>query len=107
MVGGKLIADINLFQSPFGVLGVCRLEPNRQGQSGWCLVSVPFRGFRGLQDGLTTAQAVQFASTFQSPSGVLGVCREHDRGIPRTVADRVSVPFRGFRGLQGSIHTGI
>ena len=37
-------------------------------------VSVPFRGFRGLQDlsGIVTGTVL---SLFQSPSGVLGVCR--------------------------------
>ena len=62
------------FQSPSGVLGVCR-----QASPGGCL---------------------SVASVFQSPSGVLGVCRMMDR-YPEWVATLgVSVPFRGFRGLQ-------
>ena len=36
---------------------------------------------------------------FQSPSGVLGVCGHYRRKGNHT-HDRVSVPFRGFRGLR-------
>ena len=38
-------------------------------------VSVPFRGFRGLQDLLRKAYNAISDHEFQSPSGVLGVCR--------------------------------
>ena len=39
---------------------------------------------------------------FQSPSGVLGVCRQGAADAAAKVERlRVSVPFRGFRGLQG------
>ena len=63
-------------------------------------VSVPLRGFRGLhgrhQQGLEGRNLLPF----QSPCGVLGVCR-YVGGVndPATVTD-VSVPLRGFRGLQ-------
>ena len=65
------------FQSPSGVLGVCRVDDLRIAASRLPVVSVPFRGFRGLQ-----ARRPRFGSVghawremFQSPSGVLGVCR--------------------------------
>ena len=65
-----------LFQSPSGVLGVCRLAHDRL--------------------------AHVLAHVFQSPSGVLGVCRPSAVRLP-LVTQRVSVPFRGFRGLQDRI----
>ena len=93
------------------------------------MVSVPFRGFRGLQEEMATLNA-SVGGMFQSPSGVLGVCRElkangHEQLIPsafqspsgvlgvcRLETGRllspwrsfVSVPFRGFRGLQAEEH---
>ena len=64
------------FQSPSGVLGVCRAcflvvrkETDR------LVVSVPFRGFRGLQAGGSAETPGKGCPGFQSPSGVLGVCR--------------------------------
>ena len=64
-----------MFQSPSGVLGVCRYSIDA------VLKAVVYR--------------------FQSPSGVLGVCR-HEKLIEliREQDRLVSVPFRGFRGLQ-------
>ena len=62
-------------------------------------VSVPFRGFRGLQGG-RRRRVADTPMKFQSPSGVLGVCRRALRGWVLT-GPNVSVPFRGFRGLQG------
>ena len=59
------------FQSPSGVLGVCRLP-----QWKWC---------------------DKLRIRFQSPSGVLGVCRAWAWAGSTAC---VSVPFRGFRGLQ-------
>ena len=38
-------------------------------------VSVPFRGFRGLQDSKASETLSESGRKFQSPSGVLGVCR--------------------------------
>ena len=62
-------------------------------------VSVPFRGFRGLQEyPALTAEA--YLLLFQSPSGVLGVCREEVFALWAVDTRVVSVPFRGFRGLQ-------
>ena len=62
------------FQSPSGVLGVCRtIKIIRRHRP--VLVSVPFRGFRGLQGLLISRQLNSFPL-------------------------RVSVPFRGFRGLK-------
>ena len=86
------------FQSPSGVLGVCRKEEANeylQEQN----VSVPFRGFRGLQ-GLHEFYSGIVNSPFQSPSGVLGVCRCRGLRVHSSCARTVSVPFRGFRGLQ-------
>ena len=65
------------FQSPSGVLGVCRTADIRD------LASV----VRAL---------------FQSPSGVLGVCRATTASEDAEKHLDVSVPFRGFRGLQGT-----
>ena len=42
------------------------------------VVSVPFRGFRGLQVSEVVAAPTP-ATLFQSPSGVLGVCRSASR----------------------------
>jgi len=62
------------FQSPCGVLGVCRAQ------------GIP--------------ATVLTAGKFQSPCGVLGVCRL--LALCYVVSeDGVSVPLRGFRGLQG------
>ena len=61
-------------------------------------VSVPFRGFRGLQGSAETLDE-WLSVTFQSPSGVLGVCRVRSIAADENRC-RVSVPFRGFRGLQ-------
>ena len=63
---------VNTFQSPSGVLGVCRRH-----------VEI----------------AINTHLKFQSPSGVLGVCRAHGRHW-QNMSFKVSVPFRGFRGLQ-------
>ena len=64
-------------------------------------VSVPLRGFRGLQvESFFNATSVEVA--FQSPCGVLGVCRAREAlGRGMGLQDPVSVPLRGFRGLQG------
>ena len=63
------------FQSPSGVLGVCRAIPKSYVAWLQLHVSVPFRGFRGLQ--------------------AVGRLRMRSQQL------EVSVPFRGFRGLQG------
>ena len=44
--------------------------------------------------------SVHFDLEFQSPSGVLGVCRTLVEALSE-IDGEVSVPFRGFRGLQG------
>jgi len=64
------------FQSPCGVLGVCR--------------ALSLGGMNGAQ------------IEFQSPCGVLGVCRHQWREISESQLGAVSVPLRGFRGLQES-----
>ena len=69
-----------VFQSPSGVLGVCRAA------------------FEDIE----TAKA---ELEFQSPSGVLGVCRMYI-DAPSVEAMMVSVPFRGFRGLQVATYSG-
>ena len=66
---------IELFQSPCGVLGVCR----------------------GNGPSPPAADGV-----FQSPCGVLGVCRHNIEQKWAEIAG-VSVPLRGFRGLQERI----
>ena len=112
------------FQSPSGVLGVCRDSLQRRARGFTPLVSVPFRGFRGLQVSPAATGRRWMRRVFQSPSGVLGVCREGASKLPpvarvafqspsgvlgvcraeeRSVGFNcqvVSVPFRGFRGLQ-------
>jgi len=116
-----------LFQSPCGVLGVCRSKEERR-VFRCSKVSVPLRGFRGLQEAVGEGYRIFYTcDTFQSPCGVLGVCRERGHahsprrkpeafqspcgvlGVCRTsfkatrksgIAAGVSVPLRGFRGLQ-------
>ena len=114
-----------MFQSPSGVLGVCGAK-RRCGLNGRHFgVSVPFRGFRGLRVVLLRAGVLLPLGVFQSPSGVLGVCGHDDMWAYRVVTavfqspsgvlgvcghgdllqrrnpdGRVSVPFRGFRGLR-------
>ena len=90
------------FQSPSGVLGVCREKTFDTSAAALKGVSVPFRGFRGLQASSAVRIIGAGVMAFQSPSGVLGVCRA--RAVLATLASPavigVSVPFRGFRGLQ-------
>ena len=64
-------------------------------------VSVPLRGFRGLQAHPTLPYPALMGG-FQSPCGVLGVCRPGRRFCKRRKTAQVSVPLRGFRGLQDS-----
>ena len=94
-----------VFQSPSGVLGVCRFDPDICARTPERVVSVPFRGFRGLQAVLAVLQGEFAHQTFQSPSGVLGVCRTRQRARRCGGYRAVSVPFRGFRGLQA--HDGL
>jgi len=63
------------FQSPSGVLGVCRTAESNGDKKVIGAVSVPFRGFRGLQGPMRLSTMLWPWSPFQSPSGVLGVCR--------------------------------
>ena len=119
---------VKMFQSPCGVLGVCRGRSRSLRQARRLDVSVPLRGFRGLQVGSVGAVVADGMRMFQSPCGVLGVCRDvfmrvfevHSEafqspcgvlGVCRLISLRnprkrlsrgVSVPLRGFRGLQGS-----
>ena len=90
-----------VFQSPSGVLGVCRSKQRASSPRMGSGVSVPFRGFRGLQ-GFLALYGAGTLTEFQSPSGVLGVCRSDMVELRDWIATiGVSVPFRGFRGLQG------
>jgi len=65
------------FQSPCGVLGVCRALGAAGLFETGIRVSVPLRGFRGLQDYVTVCEHILGDPVFQSPCGVLGVCRHH------------------------------
>ena len=62
-------------------------------------VSVPLRGFRGLQ-AFHRSDEPDFRPVFQSPCGVLGVCRPTEKDLMAFFGLGVSVPLRGFRGLQ-------
>ena len=87
-----------VFQSPSGVLGVCRgtlrlalkardaMFQSPSGVLGVCRILYGWLDHGNLQG-------------FQSPSGVLGVCRGVVLSLGSQIA-KVSVPFRGFRGLQ-------
>ena len=75
MIARFLTALVEGFQSPSGVLGVCRSK------NQYLFALIKFK--------------------FQSPSGVLGVCREATTIEALAAISQVSVPFRGFRGLQG------
>jgi len=63
------------FQSPCGVLGVCRQVQDDRERAVEAVVSVPLRGFRGLQACIRDAAPSVRVRGFQSPCGVLGVCR--------------------------------
>ena len=65
-------------------------------------VSVPLRGFRGLQASGSHDPLVGILARFQSPYGVLGVCRTTTYAVIN-LGSVVSVPLRGFRGLQERI----
>ena len=56
------------FQSPSGVLGVCR-PGSRSGRVGALEVSVPFRGFRGLQEASTLEEAMDLIHGFSPLPG--------------------------------------
>ena len=63
-------------------------------------VSVPFRGFRGLQDVNQNGSCLCMVRVSVPFRGFRGLqAGRHVRNC--RVAERVSVPFRGFRGLQG------
>ena len=111
---------------PFRGFRGLQVQLDEMNDNNRILVSVPFRGFRGLQ-GQPDVRVAHVSQGFQSPSGVLGVCRGVAKTRPTSLmrtgfqspsgvlgvcrvrrnalrSDRragVSVPFRGFRGLQG------
>ena len=90
-----------LFQSPSGVLGVCRLRPRSRLRSRSRLFQSP-SGVLGVCRAYRGRDVMQiFKTAFQSPSGVLGVCRLVGLRLVLWAGHVVSVPFRGFRGLQG------
>ena len=87
------------FQSPSGVLGVCRLLAVLYAVDAIIKVSVPFRGFRGLQvvaKNLFMDQAAYVSVPFRGFRGL----QAFNQLLAADEADAVSVPFRGFRGLQ-------
>ena len=84
------------FQSPSGVLGVCRSSLSPQERRDRRGVSVPFRGFRGLQERQINLLTTTFWQ-FQSPSGVLGVCRTD----AITIAGSGKTAFQSPSGVLG------
>ena len=54
-------------------------------------VSVPFRGFRGLQ-ACVSEFVIKGRHEFQSPSGVLGVCRKTTMGTYTIIAETFQSP---------------
>ena len=65
-------------------------------------VSVPFRGFRGLQEWLGYQGGARGAVVSVPFRGFRGL-QDPNWGKPAMEAAReVSVPFRGFRGLQAA-----
>ena len=54
------------------------------------------RGFRGLQGFDTSAKALVGAYKFQSPSGVLGVCRNDNDDDNEDTDDGGFSPLAGF-----------
>ena len=114
------------FQSPSGVLGVCRIPGDNVFHNTDTMFQSP-SGVLGVCRAITAVVALRSETgQFQSPSGVLGVCRGHEwnpiatgslgfqspsgvLGVCRHLSSPiglrgvrgVSVPFRGFRGLQG------
>ena len=95
------ILPVMEFQSPSGVLGVCGAPGVFECLAKAFEVSVPFRGFRGLRVPPDTIITDLSGVKFQSPSGVLGVCGPYVGTVAWDEA-LVSVPFRGFRGLRVS-----
>jgi len=91
-----------VFQSPSGVLGVCRALSEVQSRTYAARFQSP-SGVLGVCRKATWTRTKGFTYMFQSPSGVLGVCRQEYLTLADTSVSSVlvSVPFRGFRGLQG------
>ena len=91
-----------LFQSPCGVLGVCRALDGC-GVGG--IAPIQFQSPCGVLGVCRSTSCFSPPSTrmFQSPCGVLGVCRQLTE-YGRALLWDVSVPLRGFRGLQGGPH---
>ena len=87
-----------LFQSPSGVLGVCRLAHDRLAHVLAHVFQSP-SGVLGVCRGMVPGVYRPECGRFQSPSGVLGVCRSYWNKLGHRFGT-VSVPFRGFRGLQ-------
>ena len=76
---------------PFrGFRGLQERLQNHGLKTGDTKVSVPFRGFRGLQ-----GSGGRSGGRFQSPSGVLGVCRTSLATMGRVRPPRFS-PLPGF-----------
>ena len=85
--------SIEWFQSPCGVLGVCRQLRGAANVLRAEVVSVPLRGFRGLQEAEAFAEDKKLM-VFQSPCGVLGVCRW-------TIANALGTARECFSPLAG------
>ena len=94
--------DICAFQSPSGVLGLCRVSSRHRELPSGNSVSVPFRGLRGLQEPMCDVEhmvlAIMVSVPFRGFRGLQGGNRHAEVQHRPAV---VSVPFRGFRGSAG------
>ena len=87
------------FQSPSGVLGVSRLINLMNAADRAVMFQSP-SGVLGVSRFVGEEVVATFQKAFQSPSGVLGVSRASGQAVQEARTAVVSVPFRGFRGLQ-------
>jgi len=91
-----------VFQSPCGVLGVCRRWIRPEKRFAIYAFQSPYGVLGVCRTAPTKPEPRAGSDKFQSPYGVLGVCRRDGTALDLIgILLGVSVPFRGFRGLQG------
>ena len=99
----EVAADAAGVSVPFRGFRGLQVRSCHSGTSATQCVSVPFRGFRGLQGGPRNRQEDVSNRGFSPLPGFQGSAGRALRKALKAKPEVVSVPFRGFRGLQGHI----